>query len=414
MTSIKEFCFVIDRAGNKLDPTNKNKGWYLIRQGKAKQINKFPMVIQLNREIDSNKINSDSKVLGIDDGSKFTGIGIVQVCKTKNKPLVKGTIEHRQDVKHLMDARRGYRKYHRSHKPYRPKRFDNRKSSKRRGRLAPSLLQKRQATLRVLNQLTKWIQIDKIILEDVQIDIRALTDGFKPYRWQYQKSNRLDENLRIAALMRDNYTCQECGKQYVSFEVHHIIPRRFNGNNSIYNLITLCSDCHNNITGIELSVSSKYQEIIKGKNINLVHAQHVMQGKKYLREQLSKIALTELTTGADTANKRIDWNIKKTHSNDALVICSLILRPEQCEIREWTIKPQRRKSKSKTNELQGFRHRDFIKYSKKNGIAHFGYIISLFPKRMQCTFVDSKGKRFDQYGVNRLKLIWRFNKVYWF
>lgn len=412
--TIKEFCFVIDKAGNKLDPTSKNKGWYLIRKGKAKQINKFPMVIQLNKEIKFDNINKDSKFLGIDDGSKFTGLAIIQNCKTKNKPLFKGTIEHRQNVKHLMDVRRGYRKCRRQHKPYRPARFDNRKSSKRKERLAPSVLQKRQAALRVVNHLTKWVQVDKIILEDVKFDIRSLTDGFKPYKWQYQKSNRLDENLRIATLLRDNYTCQECGKQRVRLEVHHIIPRRFNGNNSIYNLITLCSDCHNNISGIELSVSKKYQKMIEGKNVNLVDAQHVMQGKKYLREKLSLIAPVELTVGADTANKRIDWNIKKTHSNDALVICSLVLMPEQCELKEWTIKPQRRKSKAETNELKGFRHRDFIQYRKRNGTKYFGYIISLFPKRMQCNFVDNHGKRFEKYGVSRLKLVWRFNKIYWF
>ena len=414
MTIIKEFCLVIDKAGNKLDPTNKNKAWYLIRKGKAKQINKLPMVIQLNKEIKSSNINTDCKVLGIDDGSKFTGIAIVQECKYKNKPLFKGTIEHRQDVKHLMDVRRGHRQYRRRHKPYRRKRFNNRKSSRRRNRLAPSILQKKQATLRVVKQLIKWIQVDKIILEDVKIDIRALTDGFKSYTWQYQKSNRLDENIRIAVLMRDYHTCQECGNRHIRLEVHHIIPRRFKGNNSIYNLITLCSDCHNKISGMELSVSSKYQEIIKGKNVNLVDAQHVMQGKKYLREQLSKIASIELTTGADTANKRIDWDIKKTHSNDALAICNLILEPNQCELKEWTIKPQRRKSKAKTNSLKGFRHRDFIKYNKKNGTTYFGYIISLFPKRMQCNFVDIHGKRFDKYGVNRLELVWRFNKIYWF
>ena len=43
------------------------------------------------------------------------------------------------------------------------------------------------------------------------------------YHRQYQKSNRLDENLRIATLMRDDYTCQECGKMNCILEAHHIV-----------------------------------------------------------------------------------------------------------------------------------------------------------------------------------------------
>ena len=50
--------------------------------------------------------------------------------------------------------------------------------------------------IRVIHWLNKWINITNYWLEDVSIDIRALTDGYKPYRWQYQKSNRLDENIR--------------------------------------------------------------------------------------------------------------------------------------------------------------------------------------------------------------------------
>lgn len=42
-------------------------------------------------------------IVGIDDGSAHVGLAIVQKCPTKNKVVFKGTIEQRQDVKHLMD-----------------------------------------------------------------------------------------------------------------------------------------------------------------------------------------------------------------------------------------------------------------------------------------------------------------------
>lgn len=105
------------------------------------------MVIQLKKKI-PDKDCKDEIRCGIDDGGLHVGVALVQKCQTRNKVVLKGTIEQRNDVKHLMDVRRGYRHYHRYHKRYRPARFNNRNSSKREGRVAPSILQKRQATIK--------------------------------------------------------------------------------------------------------------------------------------------------------------------------------------------------------------------------------------------------------------------------
>ena len=220
---LKEYSFVLDKKGQKLDPTLVQNAWRLIRQKKAKLISKFPMVIQLNKIIENP--NKDEIHLGIDDGAVHVGIALIQKCLTKNKVLFKGVIEQRKDVHKFMEQRKSYRRYHRYHKWYRPARFNNRSSSKRKGRLAPSILQKKQAIVRVVDRLLQWIRINKTHLEDVKIDIRALIDGYKTYKWQYQKSNRLDENLRVATILRDGY-CMECGKTKTRFEVHHITPQK--------------------------------------------------------------------------------------------------------------------------------------------------------------------------------------------
>ena len=157
-----KYCFVLDADGKPLSPTKEVKGWYMIRKGKATLVSKYPMTIQLKRVIPVEEICKDEIRCGIDDGGLHTGIALVQKCQTKNKVLFKGTIEQRNDVKHLMDVRRGYRSYHRQNKRYRKARFDNRKSSKREGKIAPSILQKRQATMRVIYHLNKWINITAI------------------------------------------------------------------------------------------------------------------------------------------------------------------------------------------------------------------------------------------------------------
>jgi hypothetical protein len=411
---IKEYSFVIDIKGNKLAPTNINKAWILIRKQKAILVNKYPMVIQLKKEIKDVKLDELEYICGIDDGSLHVGISIIQKCKTYNKVVFKGTIKQRKDVKHLMEVRKGYRKYHRQHKRYRKARFDNRSASKRKERIAPSIKQKRQATLRVINRLLKYINITEYHLEDVAIDIRALTDGKKLYRWQYQKSNRLDENIRKAVILRDDCKCMECGESNCILEVHHIVPRRLKGSNTISNLITLCSICHDKTEGKEEQFIECYQNMINGKNIRFDYAQHVMQGKNYLRNELSKLGKLLLTTGGDTSNKRIDWNIEKSHSNDAVVITDLFVNGNDCNIKDWIIKPMRKKSKAKTEEINGLRHRDLIKYTKKNGESYIGYITALYLEKKQCNITTTEGKILKRYGVKSLKLIWRFNKIYWF
>lgn len=408
---IKEFSFVIDLNRKQLAPTNINKAWILIRKQRATLISKYPMIIQLKKEVKDNEKDESEFIIGIDDGSKHIGIAIVQKCKTKNKVVFKGTIESRQDVKHLMDVRRGYRRYHRQHKRYRKVRFDNRSASKRNNRISPTIKQKKDAILRVVKRLNKYININKIVLEDVQIDIRALMEDKKIYHRQYQKSNRLDENLRIAILMRDNYTCQECDRQNCMLEAHHIVPRRLKGSDSIGNLITLCDKCHDKTEGNEEKFIAKYQDKINGKNIRFDYAQHVMQGKNYLRKELDKIAELGLTIGSETSNRRIDWNIEKSHSNDAVVITGL--KPNNCNIKNYVIKPMRRQSKSKSEETEGFRHRDLVKYIKKNGESYTGWITAMYLEKKQCNITTLDGRILKRYGLKSLKLLWRFNKIYW-
>ena len=369
------------------------------------------MVIQLKKKIPDEEICKDEIRCGIEDGGLHVGVALVQKCQTRNKVVFKGTIEQRNDVKHLMDTRRGYRRYHRYHKRYRPARFDNRTSSKRKGRIAPSILQKRQATIRVINQLNKWINITSYWLEDVAIDVRALTDDYKPYRWQYQKTNRLDENIRKAVILRDNCRCMECEKTNCRLEVHHIRPRRLNGSSTLGNLITLCAKCHQKTEGVEELYMDKYFALLNSSdNKNLHYAQHVMTGKKWLRRQLLNLGMLHLTNGGDTANKRVDWDIKKSHSNDA--ICITDLRPDTCEIKEWVIKPMRRQSKAKTDNVLGIKHRDLVEYTFKNGETHRGYVTALYPKKNALNF-QSPTKHCKSINARKCKLLWRYNKIYW-
>lgn len=265
--------------------------------------------------------------------------------------------------------------------------------------------------MRVLNRLKQWLPITGCWLEDVAIDIRALTDGYQPYSWQYLKSNRLDENLRKAVILRDGCKCMECGKTNTRLEVHHIRPRRIQGANTLRNLITLCEKCHQKTEQKEENFMQHYYEMLENsepKHLN--HASHVMIGKHWLRNRISEYGELHLTTGGDTANKRIDWGIEKSHANDA--VCITDLKPDIWCAKEWVIKPMRRQSKAKPEQVLGIRHRDLVEYTYKNGEIHRGYVTALYPEKCALNF-QSPTKHCKKVNAAKCRLIWKHSKIYW-
>ena len=50
--------------------------------------------------------------------------------------------------------------------------------------------------------------------------------------------------IRDRIKLRDEYTCQKCGRLTVDGEVDHIVPLAVGGSNNHENLQWLCKDCH--------------------------------------------------------------------------------------------------------------------------------------------------------------------------
>ena len=73
---------------------------------------------------------------------------------------------------------------------------------------------------------------------------------------------------RKLVLMRDNQTCQWCNysgsDRYM--DVHHIIPVRKGGANTLENMITLCRKCHNQADAGKISPSA-LMEIVNKRNL---------------------------------------------------------------------------------------------------------------------------------------------------
>ena len=295
----------LDRAA--LMPCTPAKARKLLRAGKAKIITYRPFTIQLTWQCEG---QVQPIACGIDKGSRTTGLA----CVGNDQVLLAAEIHHRRDIKDKMDARRDRRKSRRARRWYRPKRFLNRATSRRSGRLLPSIKVNVEEVIRVVRQIP--LPLSSLVIEDVQVDIARLNNP-ELEGSQYQAPTRLDENLRIACLMRDRYTCQQCGKQGIRLQAHHLVYREHGGKDTISNLLTLCEPCHTKLHQGKMTLK------VTGASSHLDQmAQRSMQGKHYLYTTLGEQTTLSTLFGYQTATFRKWRGLPKTHIIDALCLAT--------------------------------------------------------------------------------------------
>ena len=229
--------------------------------------------------------------------------------------------------------------------------------------------------IRVIKRLP--LPVSSIVVEDVQIDIARLNNPTLKGS-QYQDPKRLDENLRIACLMRDDYTCQLCSKRAVRLEAHHIVFRSHGGKDTLDNLLTLCNQCHHHLHQGKITLK------VKGIHGHLDQiAQRSMQGKSYMYATLG--AQTALSTlfGYQTATLRKARGLPKEHDVDALCLAtyqcgeavpyhrerfySISFRPRRTRRHYYDLprKGQGRVRYQVNEELAGFRKGDIVRVKGK-------------------------------------------------
>lgn len=76
------------------------------------------------------------------------------------------------------------------------------------------------------------------------------------------------------------------------------------------------------------------------------------------------------------------------------------------------ISSMRRKSKAKTDNVLGIKHRDLVSYTYKSGETHTGYVTALYPEQLALNF-QSKTKHCKKVNARKCRLLWKFNKIYW-
>lgn len=339
----------------------------LLKNSLAHVVCRIPFTIQLDYDTTD---YTQPVSLGIDAGSKHIGIS----ATTSEKELYAADVELRNDIVDKLSTRRELRRTRRSRLRYRKARFNNRVSSKRKGWLAPSVENKIQTHLTVVEKIHKFLPITNIVVETASFDIQKINNP-SIYGSEYQQGEQLDFfNVREYVLFRDNHTCQHCkGKSKDKvLNVHHIESRK-TGGDSPNNLITLCETCHKAYHRGEFELNVK-----RGKSFRDAAFMGIMRWKLY--DRLKNIyPNVSMTFGYITKNTRITNNLPKEHYVDARCISgNPVAKPLGYYFYQKKVRCQNRQihksnflkgGRKKLNQapflVKGFRLFDLVEYQKE-------------------------------------------------
>ena len=189
------------------------------------------------------------------------------------------------------------------------------------GWLAPSVRQKIETHITVVENVMKILPVTKIIVETASFDIQKIKNP-EIEGVGYQHGEQLDFwNVREYVLFRDGHTCQCCkGKSKDNIlNVHHIESRK-TGGNAPNNLITLCETCHK---AYHKGIITLPKEIHRGVRFRDAAFMGIMRWAFYdrLKELYTPFGVTVVNTyGYITKNTRITYDLPKEHYVDARCI----------------------------------------------------------------------------------------------
>ena len=304
--------FVINLRDKPLMPCSNKKARKLLRDKKAKIVYYNPFTIQLLYT--TGETIQDINI-GIDTGAKYIGIAIT----TKDKVLVKGEIELRDNISKNITSRSMLRKSRRARKTrYRQARWKNRK--RRNGWLPPSVQSKLDATFMWIDKFCNLLPNFKLNIEVGKFDVQKLINpNIKSTEYQQGKTYGFYD-VRYYVFARDNYTCQVCKKNKDKIlNTHHIIYKSKGGTDRHNNLITVCTDCHTSENHKKGNILYKWME--EKKKVRQYKEPTFMN---IIRKRIyQKYLDANIVYGSWTTPKRKELGLEKTHYNDAIAITGI-------------------------------------------------------------------------------------------
>ena len=309
--------FVLDYNNNSLSPTTNAKARRLLSSHKAFVFRLFPFVIKLKQSFNSTKSFS----IKIDPGSSISGISIVD----QDKALFFFELIHRgKEIKKALFQRRNIRRSRRNRKTrYRKCRFLNRK--RKTNWLAPSVKSRADNILNFVKKYSKYIKIDRIIIERVSFNTSQLSSDDKLFGLDYQLGNLKDIKLRKFIFQKYNNCCVYCNGESkdLKLEVEHLVSKANGGTNSTHNLVLSCRTCNELKSTLSLKDFGKLMKkdftTLEPKKLPK-EAAIVQSARNYVINSLKENYIVETGEGWETKINREDNNLPKEHYYDALSV----------------------------------------------------------------------------------------------
>jgi len=297
--------FVLNMRGNPLMPTTPRKARKLLEASKAKVVHRTPFTIQLLYATGESR---QDIALGIDPGYSHIGYSAV----SKDKELIAGEVELRNDIKKLIEQRASYRRTRRGRLWHREPRFDNR--GRNDGWFAPSIQHKLDSHIKLIDKLKSILPITKTIVEVATFDQQKMQNP-EISGIEYQQGELQGYAVREYLLEKWQRKCAYCGKTNIPLEIEHIIPKSRGGSSRVSNLTIACHEC-NQAKGNQTAEEFGYPGIQAKAKKPLKSAAFM----NIVKKRLVSILDCDITYGYITKHDRINLNLEKSHVNDAFVI----------------------------------------------------------------------------------------------
>ena len=361
------YIYVLAKDRTPLMPTeHAGKVRRMLRDGRAVIAGHTPFTVRLTYDTPH---YVQPLTAGMDAGTTLVGISV----STERREYYAAETELRTDIVEKLSTRREARRSRRSKRSvrYRAPRFDNRRRPE--GWLPPSIRQKVESHVTLLEGVTKILPVAQVVIETAQFDMQKIKNP-DIAGTEYQDGEQMGFwNVREYILWRDRHECQCChGKSKDPvLNIHHIDSRK-TGGDAPNNLVTLCETCHDayHKGNVKLDLKRGFQSLRDEAVMNTMRWEVLRQAERAL-----DVPVTQ-TYGYVTKHTRIRAGLEKSHVTDALCIAGhphaqrcdetlmfkQIRRHNRKVMKSNMLSGGRRKRNQAAREIHGFRRYDIVRY----------------------------------------------------
>lgn len=316
--------FVLDKNGRPLMPTSPARARILLKKGRARVVRQTPFVIRLvDRRLKDSTVTPVD--VGIDPGSRFTGISMFTTTRDNRVGLFSIEIQHRgQQIHKKMLQRAGYRRRRRTQNlRYRAPRFNNR--SRPAGWLPPSLQHRVDTVSSWVRRLQKWAPVEQVWFESTRFDTHLLSDP-NVFGDGYQNGTLAGTEIREYLLAKWDHQCAYCDASGVPLNIDHVVPKARGGTNRVSNLVVACITCNQRkdkqqVEEFLASDPARLHRVKAQLKAPLRDAAAVQSTRNALLRELNALDVTVRTsTGGRTKWNRTRSNLPKSHTLDAICV----------------------------------------------------------------------------------------------